>query len=111
MEPRKVRVEGFDTALIKEFFQALVNCAGLTLHLRVLDGENIHHIIEAIFKAFGRAIDEASQMPTGLKRFVPLRESFNAKKLKGYLLVNYDCLQKTPRYPIFLISVKAGIQV
>ena len=66
-KPRKVRVEGFDTALIKEFFQALVNRAGLTLHLRVLDGENMHHIIEALFKSFGRAIDEASQIQTGLK--------------------------------------------
>jgi imidazoleglycerol-phosphate dehydratase len=66
-KPRKVRVEGFDTALIKEFFQALVNRAGLTLHLRVLDGENIHHIIEAMFKGFGRAIGEASQIQVGIK--------------------------------------------
>jgi imidazoleglycerol-phosphate dehydratase len=66
-KPRKVRVEGFDTALIKEFFQALVNRAGLTLHLRVLDGENIHHIIEAMFKGFGRAIAEASQIQVGMK--------------------------------------------
>jgi len=66
-KPRKVRLEGFDTALVKEFFQALVNRAGLTLHLRVLEGENIHHIIEAIFKSFGRAIAEASQIQTGLR--------------------------------------------
>jgi imidazoleglycerol-phosphate dehydratase len=58
-KPQKVRVEGFDTALVKEFFQALVNRAGLTLHLRVLAGENIHHIIEAMFKGFGRAIHQA----------------------------------------------------
>ncbi len=66
-KPRKVRVEGFDTGLIKEFFQALVNRAGLTLHLKVLGGENIHHIIEAMFKGFGRAIAEASQIQAGLK--------------------------------------------
>jgi imidazoleglycerol-phosphate dehydratase len=66
-KPRKIRVEGFDTALIKEFFQALVNHAGVTLHLRVLNGENIHHIIEALFKSFGRAIDEASQIEKGQK--------------------------------------------
>lgn len=59
---RKVRVEGFDTALIREFFQALVNRSGLTLHLRVLAGENIHHIIEAMFKGFGRAICQAGQL-------------------------------------------------
>jgi len=65
-KPRKVRVEGFDTALIKEFFQALVNRAGITLHLKVLAGENIHHIIEAMFKGFGRAMDEAGRFQTGL---------------------------------------------
>jgi len=63
---RKVRVEGFDTALIKEFFQALVNRAGLTLHIRVLAGENIHHIVEAMFKGFGRAIHQASLIQEGL---------------------------------------------
>jgi imidazoleglycerol-phosphate dehydratase len=62
---RKVRVEGFDTALIREFFQALVNHSGLTLHLRVLAGENIHHIIEAMFKGFGRAAAQASQLQAG----------------------------------------------
>ena len=66
-KPSKVRVEGFDTGLIKEFFQALVNHAGLTLHIKVLDGENMHHIIEAIFKGFGRAIGEAGQIQKGLK--------------------------------------------
>lgn len=62
---RKVRVEGFDAALIREFFQALVNRSGLTLHLRVLAGENIHHIIEAMFKGFGRAICQAGQLQAG----------------------------------------------
>jgi len=64
---RKVRVEGFDTALIKEFFQALVNRAGMTLHLKVLSGENIHHIIEAMFKGFGRALNQATRYQRGLK--------------------------------------------
>lgn len=63
---RKLRVEGFDTALIKEFFQALVNRAGLTLHVRVLAGENSHHIVEAMFKGFGRAIHQASLIQEGL---------------------------------------------
>jgi imidazoleglycerol-phosphate dehydratase len=58
-KPQKVRVESFDSALIREFFQALVNRAGLTLHLRVLAGENSHHIVEAMFKGFGRAIHQA----------------------------------------------------
>jgi imidazoleglycerol-phosphate dehydratase len=66
-KPRKVRLEGFDTALIKEFFQAVVNRSGLTLHIRVLEGENVHHIIEAMFKSFGRAISEASKIQAGFK--------------------------------------------
>lgn len=45
--------------LVPEFFRALVNNAGITLHLRLLSGENTHHIIEAIFKAFARAVREA----------------------------------------------------
>jgi imidazoleglycerol-phosphate dehydratase len=65
-KPRRVRVEGFDTALIKEFFQALVNHSTITLHLRVLEGENLHHIIEAMFKGFGRALGEAGQLQAGL---------------------------------------------
>ena len=49
----------FDTLLAKEFFRAVANCAGATLHINLLYGENEHHIIEAIFKAFGRALDQA----------------------------------------------------
>jgi len=64
----KVRAEGFDTALIKEFFQAVVNRAGLTLHVKVLSGENVHHIIEAIFKGFGRAIRQAGTLQENQSR-------------------------------------------
>lgn len=64
-KPRKVRVEGFDTGLVKEFFQALVNRSGLTLHLQVLHGENLHHIIEALFKGFARALRQAAARPAG----------------------------------------------
>ncbi len=46
----------FDTALAKEFLRALVLHAGLTLHVDLLHGENGHHIIEAVFKALGRAL-------------------------------------------------------
>lgn len=67
-KPQKVRVEGFDSALVKEFFQALVNRAGLTLHVKVFAGENMHHIIEAMFKGFGRAIHQAGLLQEGRKR-------------------------------------------
>ena len=46
----------FDIALIKEFFAAFVNHAGLTLHIKMLNGDNAHHIIEAIFKGLAKAL-------------------------------------------------------
>lgn len=50
----------FDTALAKEFFRAVSQHGGLTLHVDLLHGENGHHIIEAIFKGFGRALNSAT---------------------------------------------------
>ena len=47
------------TENIKEFFQALANHAGITIHIDLLRGENSHHIIEAVFKAFARAFRAA----------------------------------------------------
>jgi imidazoleglycerol-phosphate dehydratase len=53
------KVGTFDTALAKEFLRALSLHAGLTLHVKVLHGDNAHHIIEAVFKALGRALGQA----------------------------------------------------
>ncbi|QEQ01267.1 imidazoleglycerol-phosphate dehydratase HisB [Thermosynechococcus sp. CL-1] len=50
------RVGTYDTQLVREFFVALVNHSRMTLHIRQLDGINSHHIIEATFKAFARAL-------------------------------------------------------
>ena len=50
---------GFDHELTEEFFRALANAAKLTLHLRVESGSNAHHMIEASFKAFARALRQA----------------------------------------------------
>ena len=58
-EPR-LSETGFSPSLSKEFFRALVNRAGMNLHINVSSGENEHHVIESIFKAFGRALDQAS---------------------------------------------------
>ncbi len=54
------RVGYMDTELVKEFFYAVSYAAGMNLHIKLLNGANNHHIIEAIFKAFARALDEAS---------------------------------------------------
>lgn len=53
------RVGYFDTEMVKEFFYAVSCSAGMNLHIKQLDGENNHHIIEAMFKAFAKALDEA----------------------------------------------------
>ena len=58
----RARVGDFDTELAREFMQALANSAGMALHIRQLDGENSHHIIEAMFKALGRALSEAAEI-------------------------------------------------
>ncbi|MDF2608838.1 MAG: Imidazoleglycerol-phosphate dehydratase [Lachnospiraceae bacterium] len=49
-----------DTEMVKEFFYAISYTAGMNLHIKMLNGANNHHIIEAIFKAFAKALDEAS---------------------------------------------------
>ena len=65
--PRKVRIKEFDPDLIEDFFQAIVNNSGVTLHINLQYGRNIHHIFEAIFKAFGRALDEATTIDSRIK--------------------------------------------
>ena len=60
--PLKMRVTGkFDVGLLNEFFRALVNNAGFTMHIKLEAGDDPHHSAEAIFKAFARALDQASQ--------------------------------------------------
>ncbi len=58
----KVKVGDFDAELAREFFQAFANTCGCNLHLNLLYGENVHHIIEACFKGFGRALDSATAL-------------------------------------------------
>ncbi len=54
------KVGDFDTELVEEFFRAVAFNAGITLHIKLMYGSNSHHIIEAVFKAFGRALREAA---------------------------------------------------
>ena len=54
-----VRIGDFDADLAEEFFRAVANTAKLTLHLRLEAGTNTHHIVEALFKAFARALRAA----------------------------------------------------
>jgi imidazoleglycerol-phosphate dehydratase len=59
---RPGRVGDFDTDLPHEFYAAFANQLGMNLHIDVMRGENPHHIIEACFKAFARAMDFATQV-------------------------------------------------
>jgi imidazoleglycerol-phosphate dehydratase len=56
--PRE-KVGEFDTELVQEFFRALAFNAGITLHLKIEYGQNSHHMIEGLFKAFAKALDQA----------------------------------------------------
>lgn len=54
------RVGYFDTEMVREFFYAISYSAGMNLHIKVLEGGNAHHVIEAIFKAFAKSLDYAT---------------------------------------------------
>lgn len=64
-------VGDFDTQLAREFFIALAANAGITLHVRQLAGDNVHHILEAAFKAAGRALRQAVAIDPALAGEVP----------------------------------------
>jgi imidazoleglycerol-phosphate dehydratase len=65
------RVGTYDTQLVREFFVAIVNHAQMTLHIRQLDGINSHHIIEATFKAFARAMRMALEIDPRRANTIP----------------------------------------
>ncbi|KIH75947.1 imidazoleglycerol-phosphate dehydratase [Geoalkalibacter ferrihydriticus] len=58
----KAQVGNFDVELVEEFFTAFCNHSGANIHVNLAYGDNLHHIIEAVFKAFARALDEATQI-------------------------------------------------
>ena len=62
------KVGSFDTALTEEFLRAFSLHAGMTLHVEMAHGENAHHIIEAIFKALGKALDQATSFEPRLQQ-------------------------------------------
>ena len=60
--PDEYKVGDLDTELVKEFFEAFTRSAACTLHISKMYGENIHHIVEGVFKAFARALAEACSL-------------------------------------------------
>ena len=65
------KIGDFDSELVEEFFIALTRNAGITLHVKQLDGRNSHHIAEAAFKAFARALREAVAVDESAKDEIP----------------------------------------
>jgi imidazoleglycerol-phosphate dehydratase len=67
----RARIGDFDVDLFQEFFQGLVNHAGITLHIDNLRGSNAHHQAETVFKAFGRALRMALEADPGMAEQIP----------------------------------------
>ena len=61
-EFKAAQVGSLDTELVREFFYAVSYSAGMNLHIKMLSGENTHHMIEAMFKAFAKALDQATSV-------------------------------------------------
>ena len=71
LEMPSQKVGSYDTELVKEFFAAVSSNSGLTLHLKQLDGTNTHHIIEACFKSFARALRMATEIDPRRSSHIP----------------------------------------
>ncbi len=63
----KVKLGNFDAEMAEEFFRAVASACGMTLHINVLYGSNVHHLIEGMFKAFARALAEAVALDPRVK--------------------------------------------
>lgn len=63
----KVKIGEFDVELAREFFQAFANNLGANLHVNVRYGDNVHHVLEACFKACARALDQATQVDSRIQ--------------------------------------------
>ncbi|MDH4162930.1 MAG: imidazoleglycerol-phosphate dehydratase HisB [Nitrospirota bacterium] len=65
--PKKYKLKDFDPGLAEDFFQSVANHAGMNLHINLFYGRDVHHMLEGIFKAFGRALDQATTVDRRIK--------------------------------------------
>ncbi len=65
--PKKYKLKAFDPGLAEDFFRSVANHAGMNLHINLLYGRDVHHMLEGIFKAFGRALDQATSIDPRIK--------------------------------------------
>jgi imidazoleglycerol-phosphate dehydratase len=63
----KAQVGNFELELVEEFFTAFCNHSGANVHVNLAYGDNLHHIVEAVFKAFARALDDATQFDSRIE--------------------------------------------
>ncbi len=77
------RVGEFEAALVEEFFRGFAQHAAITLHLKLFAGRNTHHMIEALFKAVARALDEASALDPRLDGAIPSTKGSLAENAGG----------------------------
>lgn len=61
------KLGSFDTEMVDEFFRAVCINAGINMHMKIIDGINNHHIAEAMFKSFGKSLDEATQIDSRIE--------------------------------------------
>lgn len=71
LTPPAARVKDIDAALFREFFRALCVKGGINMHVQLLKGEEIHHVFEAVFKGFARALSEAVSPDPRMKGSIP----------------------------------------
>ena len=71
------RIGNLDTELIREFFYAIAYNAGMNLHIKLLSGTNNHHIAEAVFKAFAKALDMAVSMDSRIEDVLSTKGSLS----------------------------------
>ena len=69
------RVGYMETEMVREFFYAISYSAGMNLHMKILSGTNNHHMVEGLFKAFGRALDEATLKDERIKDIMSTKGS------------------------------------
>jgi imidazoleglycerol-phosphate dehydratase len=67
---KQEKIGRFDAQVVREFFRGFANHCGLTIHINVMYGENMHHILEAVFKGFGRALDDATTYDPRIKKIL-----------------------------------------
>lgn len=64
---RRIKIGDFNVGLFKEFFRAFTDGARIALHINVLYGDNVHHVVEAVFKGVGRALRKAAELDPRVK--------------------------------------------